>query len=227
MRSKLVRWALRVGLGSLLLLVLPLFPLAVTETDLTAVQAAELPDTSVQMLAGRDWNQWQNDRKVVFIDGFISGSHWVASNSMFPASMFPDQTVRAGAQILWEKATAEFGKAIDNPKLQLPRQYTAKDIMMYVMFDSYKKNELYERTIIKSPTKTIVSCLNQLYADSANIKVPISGAIYLAKKITDGASMDDVNTILPYLRGDKPVPPGWIIPVYDETGKYIKVIEFP
>lgn len=225
MGSKLVRWALRVGLGSLLLLALPLFPLAVT--DFTVVQAAELPDTSVQMLAGGDWNQWHNDKKVEFVDGFISGSYWVASNSMFPESMFSDETVRAGAQILWEKATAEFGKAIDNPKLQLPRQYTAKDIMAYSMFDSYKKNELYERAIIKVPTETIVSRLNQLYADSANLKVPISGAIYLAKKITDGASKDDVNTILPYLRGDKPVPPGWIIPVYDKTGKYIKVIEFP
>jgi hypothetical protein len=208
-----------------LLLALPLLPLAVT--DFTAVQAAELPDTSVRMLAGRDWNQWHNDKKVIFVDGFISGSHWVASNSMFPESMFSDETVRAGAQILWEKATAEFGKAIDNPKLQMPRQYTAKDIMVYGMFDSYKKNELYERAIIKVPTEMIVSRLNQLYADSAYLKVPISGAIYLAKKITDGASKDDVNTILPYLRGDKPIPPGWIIPVYDKTGKYIKVIEFP
>ena len=99
--------------------------------------------------------------------------------------------------------------------------------MAYSMFDSYKKNELYERAIIKVPTESIVSRLNQLYTDSANLKVPISGAIYLAKKITDGASKDDVNTILPYLRGDKPVPLGWIIPVYDKTGKYIKVIEFP
>lgn len=146
---------------------------------------------------------------------------------MFPASMFPDETVRAGAQILWEKAPSEFGKAIDNPKLQLPRQYTARDMMAYVMFDSYKKNELHERAIIKVSTETIVSRLNQLYAGSTNLKVPISGAIYLAKKITDGASKDDVNTILPYLRGDKPVPPGWIIPVYDKTGKYSKVIEFP
>ena len=160
MGSKLVRWALRVGLGSLLLLALPLFSLAVT--DFTAVQAAELPDTSVQMLAGGDWNQWHNDKKIKFVDGFISGSYWVASNSMFPESMFSDETVRAGVQILWEKVTAELGKAIDNPKLQLPRQYTAKDIMAYSMFDSYKKNELYERTIIKVPTETIVSRLNQL-----------------------------------------------------------------
>lgn len=226
MGSKLVRWALRVGLGSLLLLALPLFPLVLT--DFQVVQAAELSDAPVQMLAGGDWNQWHNDKKVVFVDGFISGSHWVASNSMFPESMFSDETLRTGAQILWEKATAELGKAIDDPKAQIPRQYTAKDVMLYAMFDGYKKNELYKRAVISVPTVTIISRLNQLYADSANLKVPISGAIYLAKKIADGgASKDDVNTILPYLRGDKPVPPGWIIPVFDKTGKYIKVIEFP
>ncbi|MBI3806518.1 MAG: hypothetical protein HY281_03240 [Nitrospirae bacterium] len=110
MGSTLVRWALRVGLGSVLQLALLLISLAMTNSLLS--QAAELSDTHLEMLAGRDWNQRQNDRKVVFIDGFISGSHWVASNSMFPASMFSDETVRAGAQILWEKATAEFGKAI-------------------------------------------------------------------------------------------------------------------
>lgn len=70
MGSTLIRWALRVRPGSLLLLALPLFPLAVS--DFIASQAAELSDTHLEILAGRDWNQWQNDRKVVFIDGFIS-----------------------------------------------------------------------------------------------------------------------------------------------------------
>ena len=42
MRSTLVRWTLRVGLGSVLLLPLPLFPLAVT--DPLVVQAAEQAD---------------------------------------------------------------------------------------------------------------------------------------------------------------------------------------
>lgn len=184
-------------------------------------------DAHAQVLAGRDWNQWHNDKKIVFVDGFISGSHWVASNSILPVSIFPNETVRMGAQMLWEKATDESKKALANPKTQLPRQYTANDMMLYVMFDGYKKNALYERAIIKVPTQTIIGHVNQLYADSANLKVPLSGAIYLAKKITNGASKDDVNTLLPYLRGDKPAPPGWIIPVYDKAGKYIKVIEFP
>jgi competence protein ComEA len=42
MRSTLVKWILRVGLGSVLLLALPLFPLAVT--DPLVVQAAEQAD---------------------------------------------------------------------------------------------------------------------------------------------------------------------------------------
>ncbi len=42
MRSTLVRWTLRAGLGSVLLLALPLFPLAVT--DFPVVQAAEQAD---------------------------------------------------------------------------------------------------------------------------------------------------------------------------------------
>ena len=42
MRSPLVRWTLRVGLGSVLLLALPLFPLALTDSSL--VRAAEKAD---------------------------------------------------------------------------------------------------------------------------------------------------------------------------------------
>ncbi|TLY26948.1 MAG: helix-hairpin-helix domain-containing protein [Nitrospirae bacterium] len=42
MRSKLMRWTFSAGLGSVLLLALPLFPLAVTESSV--VQAAEQAD---------------------------------------------------------------------------------------------------------------------------------------------------------------------------------------
>ena len=42
MRSTLVRWTLHLGLGSVLLLALPLFPLAVTDSPV--VQAAEQAD---------------------------------------------------------------------------------------------------------------------------------------------------------------------------------------
>lgn len=42
MRSTLVRWTLSAGLGSVLLLALPLFPLAVTDSPV--VQAAEQAD---------------------------------------------------------------------------------------------------------------------------------------------------------------------------------------
>jgi competence protein ComEA len=42
MQSRLVKWTLRVGLGSLLLLALPLFPFAVTDSSLA--QAADQAD---------------------------------------------------------------------------------------------------------------------------------------------------------------------------------------
>jgi competence protein ComEA len=42
MRSTLIRWTLRVGLGSILLLPLPLFPFGMTDSSL--VQAAEKSD---------------------------------------------------------------------------------------------------------------------------------------------------------------------------------------
>ena len=96
------------------------------------------------------------------------------------------------------------------------------------MFDTYKKNDLYDRAIIKIADTEIVQGLNQFYLDQANAKVLLSDAVYLVKKKLNGASIADVNELLPYLRGEKENRLGWgIFPVYDKTGKIIRLIEFP
>lgn len=178
-----------------------------------------------QTPSSTDWNQWQNNKKVAFVEGFIAGGQWVAENSMLPESFFPNEAVRSRAQQVWDRSNEQFKKALSG-QAKLSPEYTAGDLMLYAMFDGYKKNPLYERVIIKVPAKSIVSYLDHLYADSANSKVPISGAIYLANKSVVWASKEDIQILLPYLRGEKPIPPGWLIPVEDKSGKR-RVVEFP
>ncbi len=185
------------------------------------------PVGSLRTLTGNDWNKWHNDKKLAFVTGFMCGSDWVATNSLFPDSLFPNETVRQRAKTIWDQVTKEAGQAISDQKTSSAKKYTSMDILLYSMFDSYKKNDLYNRAIIKSPNTEIVCGLNQFYLDRENIKVLISNAIYLIQKKLKGAPTEDINKLLPYLRGEKEIPPYWIIPVYDKNGKFIRIIEFP
>lgn len=175
---------------------------------------------------GSDWNGWTVERKAQFLEGFVAGSQWVASNSIAPF-LVPDEKVRDYAKRLWEQSTAEFSQATQNPKNRLLPKYSAGDVTLIMMFDSYKKNPLFERAIITSPVQQVSDRLDSIFREPTNRKIPLSYAIYLAKKIIGGLASEDASVLLPYLRGEKPVPPGWIIPVYDSKGRFVKVIEFP
>ena len=182
--------------------------------------------SSVRLLNGYNWNSWNHDKKLAFVAGFITGSDWVASNSFFSESLFPNDIVRQKSKAIWEEVTDEAGKVISIPKTQLSQKYSAIDVMMYSMYDSYQKNDSYQKAIIMVSDTDIVKGLDQLYSTRENLKILVSNGIYLIHKKLKGTSDDDINILLPYLRGEKEVPLGWIIPVY-ENGKFIKIIEFP
>lgn len=197
-----------------------------------SVSAGE-PIGALRILSGNDWNKWDHQTKLGFIDGFMCGSGWVATNSLFPDSdFFPSDkkgdTIRHGAKGLWEQITNEAGQSMSNQRASLERKYTSMEVLLYSMYDSYKKNDLYNKAIIKTPNTEIVNGLNQFYVDQANAKVLISNAVYIVKKKLNGAPTEDINELLPYLRGEKENRGGWgIFPVYDKNGKVVRVIEFP
>ena len=89
------------------------------------------------------------------------------------------------------------------------------------------QTQKYNKAIIKSSNYDIAGGLNQFYSDRDNLIVAISNAIYFVQKKLTGTSIEDLNVLLPYLRGEKEIPAGWIIPIYDENGNFIKIIEFP
>jgi hypothetical protein len=195
---------------------------------LAAINVSEAqPIGSLRILNGNDWNKWDHDKRLAFVDGFIYGSDWVSTNSLLPDSLFPNETVRQGAKVIWDEVTKEAGQAISDQKTSSAKKYSAMEVLLYSMFDSYKKNDLFNKAIIKAPNTDIVRGLNQFYLAHDNVNVLISNAIYLVQKKLKGAPTEDINELLPYLRGEKEIPPGWIIPVYDKNGKLIRIIEFP
>jgi hypothetical protein len=193
-----------------------------------AVNVSEAqPIGSLRILNGNDWNKWDHDKRLAFVAGFMCGSDWVATNSLFSDSLFPNETVRHRAKAIWDEVTNEVGQAISDPKTLSTKKYTSMEVILYSMVDSYKKNDSYNKAIIKLPNTEIVRGLNQFYLDHDNVKVLISNATYLVQKKLKGAPVEDINILLPYLRGEKEIPPGWIVPVYDKKGKFVRVVEFP
>ncbi len=193
-----------------------------------ALVLALLSSSATAEWTGADWIGWSAERKVRFLDGFVAGSQWVASNSIVPSSLFsPDASVQANAKALWEQSSKEFAQAMRNPKEKLPPKYTAAEVTVIMMYDSYAKTPLFERTIISNPVQQISDRLDAIFREPKNYKISLPNAVYLAKKIIGGLSSNDVNILLPYLRGEKVVPPMWIVPVYDSNKKFVKVIEFP
>jgi hypothetical protein len=175
---------------------------------------------------GNDWIQWDASRKAAYIEGIISGSSSVASNSIVPASLFPNGPIRQRAETVWQSASNEFKQALSSQKAP-PTKYNAADMMLYSMFDGLKKNSLYERAMIKTSPDAIVQGLNQLFNDAKNRIIKLNDATYLVKKQIEGAPEEDIQALLPYLRGEEPVPAGWIVPIKDpKTGK-VRVVEFP
>ena len=128
---------------------------------------------------------------------------------------------------MWDEVTKEVGQAISDPKTPSTQKYTAMQVLLYSMVDSYKKNDLYNRAIINFSNVDIARGLDQFYLDHQNVKVLIGNAVYLVQKKLKGVTTQEINELLPYIRGEKEIPPGWVIPVYDKNGKFIRVIEFP
>lgn len=180
--------------------------------------------SSIRLVNGHNWTSWSYDQKLAFISELIAGSDWVATNSLFSESLFPNDDVRRRSQAIWEEVTGEAKEDFSTSK---GPKYSAVDVLLYSMYDAYKKNGDYQRAIIKVSVTDIVNGLNRLYNVPKNLKILVSNGTYLVQKQLKGASSDDINILLPYLRGEKELPLGWIIPVHDKNGKLIKIIEFP
>jgi hypothetical protein len=152
---------------------------------------------SVRYLNGHNWTSWSHEQKLSFIGGFIAGSDWVASNSLFSEALFSNDAVRRRSKSIWEEVTGEAGNVLSAPKKQSSQKYTAIDVLMYSMYDAYKKNDSYQKAIIKVSDKDIVDGLNQLYGTRENLKITVSNATYLVQKKLKGASADDISILLP------------------------------
>src|SRR2546422_4974677 len=59
-----------------------------------------MPPPTVQ--TGATWSEWDAARRLGYVEGFKSGTLWVASTSIVPPFAFKNEAVRSQAQKIWE-----------------------------------------------------------------------------------------------------------------------------
>ena len=163
---------------------------------------------------GTDWSEWQPFQKYSFISGFMAGSSYVINNNY--QSQDEKYNSDKANKIYWSYLLPDEKKPKNN--------FSRKEVSSIIDYQSEEFNgELSRYAIIGITNGQLVEGLNTLYADFKNKQIKIKDALYAVRKQIKGASTEETEAILQYLRSDKDRKKLFYI---DKDGKK-KYVSFP
>lgn len=149
----------------------------------------------VDKLNGNDWRELSQVRKADFIGGFMSGSSYVIDNSK--VILFGEYSEEKGKNILsrlFKINNAEMDKKL----------FSGNELILYENYYAKGRNEgLLKFHILNITSGQIRDGLDKLYEDFKNRGIKISDAIYVVMKQIRGATEEEIEAILQYLRAEK------------------------
>jgi hypothetical protein len=168
---------------------------------------------------GNAWNQMHEALKIGYVKGFMVGIIHVIEESVDKegyakrAYRRPDRAANIYYRVLGERDS-------------LRHLFSSSDCKWVVGYEIYKINEeLLRYPIYGITVGQIVDGLNELYEDYKNRSIKVQDAIYVFRKQIKGASQEEIEQILVYLRSDKKdLDALWL---RDEDGKRKTFIKFP
>jgi hypothetical protein len=152
--------------------------------------------TIVSEFAGPEWQGWSEAKKYHFLTGFLSGSSYVIKkNEPFMAKdahvrQFDDMRKRLSLRP--EKKKKAVRDAFSKEEVILWGHYRASMI----------QNGLADYAVYEITVSDLSKGIDDFYKDSQNSKIPIADAIQVVKRQIKGASRDEIEKMLLYLRGD-------------------------
>ena len=153
---------------------------------------AEIQD--VFNFSGHDWSGWEKSRKHNFISGFILGSGCVAHNNLLSLEEKYDS----------DQAWAVYMEYIVPDKKKPKNSFSRNDVMLILNLMIYlQNNSVNKYLIIEITNNQLVDGLDLFFSDFKNKQIKLRDAIYVVKKQIKGASPDEIEAILQYLRSDK------------------------
>jgi hypothetical protein len=152
-------------------------------------------------LDGNEWQEWDENEKIMFTMGFLTGSDYVVEGNMNETN----QDLKKGV--------TEKGE-------------TVSEFLLGAALEENSRNINLERySIYNISVGQIVDGVDILYKDFKNKGINIPDAIYVVKRQIEGTSPEDIEKILIFLRsGKKNYEP---ISIRDKNGEVINIIQFP
>lgn len=143
---------------------------------------------------GTDWAEWQPIQKYSFISGFMAGAHYVLTNN---TQDIDDNFDR-------EKASNVFISYFLPDAKKPKNSYSRKEVALLLGNQTNDTNiSLSRYAIFQITNGQLVEGLNAFYGDFKNKQIKITDAVYVVKKQIKGASDEETEAVLQFLRADK------------------------
>lgn len=184
----------------------------------------------INKLDGNNWKKWgemEDVGKVIkkyFVFGFMLGSSFASIGGA--PSMIGKEYDADNAQKVFD---SYIGVTIKDGKLQeieMKENFNREEVVLLIdFFLNRTRKNLSRYTLPKeSNTGQFIEGLDKLYEDFKNRNIDLHNAIYVVKKQIEGASEEEIEAILQYLRADQKDLSK--LKYKDKTGK-IQITEFP
>jgi hypothetical protein len=152
------------------------------------------PPRYVETLDGSDWSEWPVQRKYNYITGFLSGIGYVTGKN----------TEEVDVKYDGEKGLEVFISYMSPDEKNRKNTFSRVEIAQLLGFNITTKNKTLDRyNIVEISNSQLVAGLDALYADFKNKRLKIHDTIYVVTKQIKGASPEEIEAVLQFLRSDR------------------------
>lgn len=177
--------------------------------------------TDVGKFDGHAWQTWDTSRKLIYISGVIACGNYIVEQNFVRYNISYEKDYDE------DKALLLRYPSLNKSKAKKKSVYTQKEVNMMLEYDKRDRNSgLLRYLIIGITNSQIVEGLNQLYSDFKNRQINLREAIYVVKKQIKGASEEEIQAILEYLRATEDERDFYKLYYKDKMGK-AKWASFP
>lgn len=147
---------------------------------------------------GNNWAIWSSERKLTFLGGFLSASGYIVEESkegLFYSKAFGLKEYDA------EKSSKIWDIFYDTEKRK-KASFTRSDVALLLDSQIISRNDgVSKYSIYGITTGQIFQGLNLFYEDFKNRQIKLPSAIYVIKKQITGASTEEIEALVQWLRG--------------------------
>lgn len=155
---------------------------------------AEAP-RDVKKFNGNAWRELSRTSKSFFIGGFMSGSGYVIESNISP--LYGPYDKEKGSNI-----SSRLFKLNDNEMQK--NLFSGDDLFLYFnYYQEIRNTNLLKFNIVNITNEQISDGLDRLYEDFKNRGIKLADAIYVVQKQIKGATEEEIEAILQYLRAEK------------------------